>query len=52
METKEYGISWTWNNITLSLWILIDVKIWRTVGLNNMVKDKNNVNGGHVERTK
>ena len=35
METKEYRISWTWNNKTLSLWIRIDVKTWRTVGLNN-----------------
>ena len=35
MKTKEYRISWTWNNITLSLWIRIDVKTLRTVGLNN-----------------
>ena len=33
MKTKEYRISWTWNNITLSLWIRIDVKTLRTVGL-------------------
>ena len=26
-------LSWTWNNITLSLWIRIDVKTLRTVGL-------------------
>ena len=33
MKTKEYRISWTWNNITLSLWIRIDVKTLRMVGL-------------------
>ena len=33
-------ISWTWNDINLSLWIRIDVKTWRTVRLNNKVKTK------------
>ena len=35
MKTKEYRISWTWNNITLWLWIRIIVKTLRTVGLNH-----------------
>ena len=36
----------------LSLLICIVVITWRTVGLNNNVKDKNIVNGRRVERTK